>query len=95
MAAAPELAVDYSEYEKGQIYQALAAEQRLLDGSLLQDTGLRVSGLLVSNTDILCNQKGHTLVCSAGGPKLSSIKVSPVKGSEGSRGENGISDGVV
>ena len=35
-----------------------------------------------------------TLVCSIGSPKLSSIAVSPVKGSEGSRGEDGTSDWV-
>lgn len=71
------------------------AGQRLLDGSVLQDTELRVSRLLVSNIDILCVQRRHTLVCSIGAPKLSSIKVSPVKGSEGSRGDDGTSDCVV
>ena len=45
----PELAVDYSEFEKEQICPALVAEQRLLDDSVLQDTGLRASKLLVSD----------------------------------------------
>lgn len=95
MAAALESAVDYSESEKGQIYQALVAVQRLLDGSVLQDTGLPASRSLVSTVEILRIETRHTLVCSIGAPKLSSIKVSPVNGSEGSRGEDGISEGVV
>ena len=33
----------------------------------------------------------HTLVSSIGDPKLSSVECSPVKMSEGSRGEDGIS----
>lgn len=90
-----EPAVDCSESETGQIYRALVAAQRLLDGSVLQDTELRASRILVSAIEVLCIQIGPTLVCSFGAPKLSSIRVSPVKGSEGSRGEDGISDGVV
>ena len=92
---APELAVGYSRSEKVQRYQAWVAVQRLLDGFVPQGTGLRVSRLLVSISEILCIQRRQTLVCSTGAPKLSSFKVSPVEGSEGSRGEDGISDGVV
>lgn len=51
MEPEPELAVDYSEFEKEQIYRALVAEQRLLDDSVLQDTGLRASALLVSDIE--------------------------------------------
>lgn len=95
MTAAMELAVDYSEYAKAQIYQALVAEQQLLDGSVLPGTELRASRLLVSIMKFICMQERRTLVSSIGAPKLSSINVSPVKGSDGSRGEDGISDGVV
>lgn len=94
-AAALGPAVDYSESEKGQIYQVLVAAQRLLDGSVLQGTGLRASRLLVSTMEILRIQTRHTFVCSIGAPKLSSIKASPVNGSDGSRGDDGISDGAV
>lgn len=94
-AAAQELVDDYSESGKGQIYQASVAAPQQLAGSVLQDTGLRGSGLLVSTMIFFCIHIRHTLVSSTGAPKLFSIKVSPVKGSEGSRGEDGISDGVV
>ena len=87
--------MNLSESEKEQIYQALVAEQRLLDDFVLQDTGLRASGILMSTMETSHIQNRHTLVCSSGAPKLSSIILSPVKGSEGSRGEGGISDGVV
>ena len=90
-----ELAAGYSKFEKVQICQALGAGKRLFDGFVLQGTGLRASGSLVSTVKILSIQHRHTLVCSMGDPKLSSIKVSPVKGSEGSRGEDGISEGFV
>lgn len=95
MVVALEPAADYSISERVQIYQALVAEQQLLDDSVPQGTGLRASRLMVSITEPSYLQNEHTLVCSIGAPKLSSIEVSPVKGSEGSRGEEGISDGVV
>ena len=94
-AAAPGLAAGYLEFGKVQICQALVVGQRSFDGSVLQGTGFHVSGLLVSAIESLGRKKKHTLVCSIGAPKLSSIKVSPVNGSEGSRGEDGISAGVV
>lgn len=94
-AAALELAADCLECGKVQIYQALVAGQQLVDGSVLQDTALHVSRSFGEHREINCNWKRHTLVCSIGAPKLSSIKLSPVKGSEGSRGEDGMSARVV
>ena len=94
-AAAPELAVDCLVCEKVRIYQVFSAGPRLLGDSVLQDIALHVTRSLVSTMKPHCNRDRHTLVCSMGAPKLSSIKLSPVKGSEGSRGEDGISAGVV
>lgn len=67
----------------------------MLAGSVPHGTALPASKILVSAMYFLFIQTRHTLVSSIGAPKLSSIRVSPVKGSDGSRGDDGISDGVV
>lgn len=94
-AAALELAADCLECGKVQIYQALAAGQQLVDGSVLQDIAIHVSRSFGERRENPLQLKRHTLVCSMGAPKLSSIKLSPEKGSEGSRGEDGMSARVV
>ena len=78
-----------------QICQALGVEREPLDDSVLQDTELHAPGFFVSALIMLCVHIKHTLVCSIGDPKLSSIKESPENDSVGSRGEDGMSDKVV